>query len=207
MEDKKVITVPDGWEDVTLKQYKEIVLISSNEDLKEEEKFIEIAAVLIDEDPELIKNLNIKDFTLLLNNLKWTNEMPSDAIYKPIIKIDNIEYGLIDNFTKFTVGEWHDLEHFLKEPINNIDKIFSILYRPLLVAYNDRDRVIENYDANIMPIRANLFNEKMTIGNVYGALVFFSHIAINCIQIIAQYLEKDYQLKEKIEEQMNKMKN
>lgn len=206
MEDKKVITVPDGWHEVPINKYQEIHDIVTNNDIKDADKFIEIASILIDEDPENIKSYNIETFLTFARLLDWTNESPSDAIYKPIIKIDDVEYGLIDRLTKLTVGEWMDLEHYIESPILNMHIIFAILYRPLLVAYNDRDRIIENYDANELERRAEIFKSKMMIADVYGALVFFCRIAQNYMKITLEYSDHTNKIMKMLKENIEMVK-
>lgn len=188
MEEKLILTVPDSWEDVTIDQFQEINTLTS----EGTEKTIDIISIFLNEDPELIKKFDITTYTKLISMLGWSNEMPSDANYKPILKIKDQEYGLIPRLNTLLLGEWMDLEHYINEdPIQNIHFIMSILYRPLITAFNDRDRLIEPYDAEVMVRQAELFKKHIKIGEVYGALVFFYLIASNSMQIMKDYLHQE----------------
>lgn len=187
-ENKKQLSVPDGWHEVTIDQFQEIASLTNTGT----ERTIDVMSILLNEDPELIKKLDIPTLTKLINMLSWTNDMPSDAIYKPIIRIDEDEYGLVSKLEQLTTGEWIDIESYITEDaIQNLHKIMSILYRPLITAFNDRDRIVEEYDANVADRQSKIFKDKVKITDVYGCLVFFSLIEKEYIKIMTDYLQTE----------------
>lgn len=181
----KTITVLDGWHEVTIGQYQEISLLNSDDP---SDKMIEVISILTDEDPIDIRKMEITSLTRIMQHLVWTNNLPDDANYKPIIMIDGIEYGFISRLTDLTVGDWIDLEHYLMDPNTNMHNIFATLYRPLVMAFNDRDRLLEVETTNSFSDRAELFKSKAMIGDVYGAFVFFSLIVNESTKTIQEYL-------------------
>lgn len=188
MEQKKQLSVPDGWHEVTIEQFQEVASLTS-EDV---EKTIDTISIFLNEDPELIKKIDLDTLNKLISLLEWSNKLPDDAIYKPILDIDGEQYGLISKLEKLTIGEWFDLEHYVKDnAIQNIHFIMAILYRPLITAFNDRDRIIDDYDADLMPMRAELFKSKLKITDVYGTLVFFSLIEQEYMKIMLHYLKEE----------------
>lgn len=202
MEEKKQLVVPEGWHEVTIDQFQEISsLVSEGYD-----RTIDVLSILLNEDPELIKILDISVLTKLISLLEWSNELPSDANYKPVLRFDEEEYGLISRMQSLTVGEWIDLEHYLTDgSIKNLHIIMSILYRPLISAFNDSDRLIEDYDSDKMISQSLKFKNKVMITDVYGTLVFFYLIASEYTKIIQDYLtEQDQMTMMKSEEKVKK---
>lgn len=181
----KKINVLDGWHEVTIGQYQEISLLSNDNATA---RMIEVVSILTNEDPNDINKMEITSLNKVMNHLEWINKLPNDANYKPIITIDGIEYGFISRLTDLTVGDWIDLEHYLMDANVHMDKIFAILYRPLITAFNDRDRLLENEFGNSFEERALIFKNKAMIGDVYGAFVFFSLIVNESMKTIQAYL-------------------
>lgn len=183
MEQTKRIQVLDGWHEVTVGQYQEIASITYEDPT---DRMLEIVSILVDEDPDEIRKMDLTSLAKIINHLAWTNTIPEDANYKPIIYIDGIEYGCISRLTDLTVGDWIDLEHYVMDLNNNLHNLFAILYRPLITAFNDRDRLLDNVDD--FDSRAKLFQDKAMIEDVYGAFVFFSIIVNESTKTMQEYL-------------------
>lgn len=181
------IQVPDSWAEVTIGQFQEITEI--DKDLHPIQRSIELIAILTDQDPDIIKHLDTSNLVKIAAHLSWLEKIPEDAVYKPIITIDGESYGFLSRLTELTAGEWFDLEAYVEAYDTNLHKILAILYRPLVVAYNDRDRLLEPYDSISADHRAELFKQKANIADTYGAAVFFYLIAQNCTGTIKDYLE------------------
>lgn len=181
------INIPESWNEVTIRQFQEIIEL----DTDETNKTIDIISILTNEDPETIRKTSIESMTNIIPLLAWTNEMPNDAFYKPILKIDDDEFGMISKLESLTTGEWIDIDNYLKEPLKNIHNIMSILYRPLITAFNDRDRLIDEYNVDVAQRQAERFKDHIMIGDVYGALIFFYLIRKEYIQIMQDYLSEE----------------
>lgn len=181
----KTIQVLDGWHEVTIGQYQEIASLDVE---NQTDKMIEIVSILTNEDSMNTRKMDLTSLNRIIQHLAWSNKLPDDAVYKPIIVIDGFEYGFISRLTDLSVGEWIDLEHYLADLNNNLHRIFAILYRPLVTAFNDSDRILENYDSAMLESRAQLFSDKVMITDVYGAFVFFSIIVKESMLTIQDYL-------------------
>lgn len=193
------INVPDSWAEISLAQYMEIASI----DKESNDRSLLVASILIDKDPEEIRQYDIQSFNKIIEAIGWCSNLPEEN-YKPVIKIADQEFGFINRLTDLTLGEWIDLEHYLQDYNNNIHKIAAILYRPLITAFNDRDRIVEPYDAKTAPARAELFEKEIMISEIYGALLFFSIIARECMQTIQDYFQSQIQMKISGESQTKK---
>lgn len=180
------IEVPDGWNEISISQFQEISEVQSGD---ESDKFIQILSIILNYDPDDIRKMDIDSLNKILPLISWATKIPADANYKPIIEIDGEKYGFISRLSDLKTGEWIDLEFYLQDVNKNLHKIFAILYRPLVVAYNDKDRLLEGFNKNEAHQRAELFKEKMMVGDVYGALVFFCLIEQEFIKVLTNYFQ------------------
>lgn len=200
---EKIIKIPESWDDITLAQYQEIAMLDIDDNNK---KMIEIISIITNEDPDVIKKVDVISLNKILACLEWTNKMPNDAIYKPIINANGNEYGFINNLNDLSIGEWIDLEHYMADVPRYLDKIIATLYRPLITAVNDRYRILEPYDSSKIDYIANEIKD-IKITEVYGVLVFFWNIVNASLPIIQDSLIQMPQTKmAKMKRIMKKMK-
>lgn len=177
---QKTITTPDSWSEVNISQFQEL---SVTEDIFEK------IAILTDEDPEELKLMDVASFGRLTAALAWVHVLPNEDARKDVIVIDEIEYGFIDKLSSLSLGEWIDIENYLKDPIKNLHKLMAIFYRPLLTTLKDGTRITEDYDITQASNNANTFLTKMNVSDCYGSLVFFSLIANDCLKTIQAYFQ------------------
>ena len=176
----KTITTPDSWSEVNISQFQEL---SVTEDIFEK------IAILTDEDPEELKLMDVASFGRLTAALAWVHILPNEDARKDVIVIDGIEYGFIDKLSSLSLGEWIDIENYLKDPIKNLHKLMAMFYRPLLTTLKDGTRITEDYDVTQASNNANTFLTKMNVSDCYGSLVFFSLIANDCLKTIQAYFQ------------------
>lgn len=153
----ETIKVPDSWDEVTIGQYQELL---------ESKKDFERVSVLIDQDPEDVRKYDPQSMARILKHLSWTQIPPDQNRYNRFIEVDGVEYRLVHNLNSFTLGEWIDMDEYVKDFNNNLHLVIAMLYRPA-----------GEYRAEDVAGRANLFRDKVSIGQVYGAFVFFSLVA------------------------------
>jgi len=177
---QKTITTPDSWNEVNISQFQEL---SVTEDIFEK------IAILTDEDPEELKLMDVASFGRLTAALAWVHILPNEDVRKDVIVIDDIEYGFIDKLSSLSLGEWIDIENYLKDPIKNLHKLMAMFYRPLLTTLKDGTRITEDYDITQASNNANTFLTKMNVSDCYGSLVFFSLIANDCLKTIQAYFQ------------------
>jgi len=190
------INVPDGWHQVTLGQFIEIGSL----DPKSANHALMVASILTDVDSEEIKKYDTESFNRIVNALSWSNALPEEGGFKKVIEIDGVEYGLINRLSELSVGNWMDLEEYLKDFPQNIHKVLSILYRPLITALNDDFRIIEEYESISGANRAEVFYDKMSVADVHGAVLFFCLIGNLSIKNMKTYLENQiFQMNQKKE--------
>lgn len=170
--DKLNITIPDGWHEVNIRTFQEL---SNLDELEGLNKIVELISILSDKDPEDIKKLDTEGFETLVSHIQWTGTMPSDEV-KTQINILGQDYYLV-KLSNLSLGEWIDLDSWCDNSIENLHKIFALLYRP----------VGEEYDSEKMETRSELFLDKLMIEDVYGTLLFFSIIGNQYQKFIKEY--------------------
>ena len=110
----------------SIADYKKITHL---EHLSDKERMITTLSILTDkEDKELRKlKLNTLEGIFSAVTQRLVDLQPN---FHPIIEIDGILYGF-QPLSKFTLGEYVDLEQLLKDTEGNLEQIMAILYRPI----------------------------------------------------------------------------
>ena len=166
-EETKSYKLVDSWSEVKLEDWVKVI---AAEEKTPSEAALENIKALSDIPETLIKELSIESVAVILNHLSNVKDDADNSLQK-IIKIDGVEYGFHPELSDLTLGEYADLETFLKNGINNhLPEVMAVLYRPITEKKNDV-YTIEAYDGKIS-IRAEIM-KKMNAEQVQGAMVFF----------------------------------
>jgi len=186
----------NSWSDVTLDKW--VKLISKKEKTKTEET-LETISVLSDIPKKIIKELSINDVAAIMKKLALLQESANNKL-KKIITLDGVEYGFHPNLEEITLGEYADIETYMKDGIeNNLHKLMSVLYRPITEKHGN-NYSIEAYGISDTRIRAEKF-KKMKAENVNSSLVFFWNFVKELSIILPQYLmEQSKMILNKIQE-------
>tara|TARA_R100000315_G_C5229152_1_gene140094 strand:+ start:660 stop:1259 length:600 start_codon:yes stop_codon:yes gene_type:complete len=172
----------NSWEDVTLEKWLKLIDFKEDSKTKEAEETI---AALSNIPKQLVRELDLKDVAVLMDKLSGLQKKNNSSL-KKIIEIDGIEYGFHPDLDSITLGEYADIETFIKEGLeNNMPEIMAILYRPIKEKKNDI-YIIDAYDGNIT-MRAEEM-KKMTAEQVQSALVFFWTLGKELSLILPLYL-------------------
>jgi len=172
-----------SWEDVTLEKWLKLIDFANETKTKEAEETI---AALSTIPKQLIKQLELKDVAAIMSKLSEFQQQ-QDSSLKRIIEIDNKRYGFHPDLDSITLGEWADLETFIKQDIEkNLPEVMSILYRPITEETDSGVYTIAAYDGNIT-IRAEQM-KKMSAEQVQSALVFFWHLGNVLLMTLPSFL-------------------
>tara|TARA_R100000655_G_scaffold20797_1_gene42787 strand:- start:44 stop:640 length:597 start_codon:yes stop_codon:yes gene_type:complete len=170
------------WSDVTLKSW--IKLVDYTNGTKSSEALNTIAE-LSNIPKELIKQLELSDIAVIMNRVAELQQKQNSSL-KRVIELEGKRYGFHPNLDEITLGEWADLETFIKDDIEkNLPEVMAILYRPIVEEKN-KVYTIETYDGNIS-IRTEIMR-KMSAEQVQAALVFFYHFVNVLFQTLPSYL-------------------
>jgi len=177
-----------SWEDVTMEKW--LKLTDFQEGTKSEEAEETIAA-LSNIPKQLVKELTLKDVAVIMSKIAEL-QAKQDSSLKRIIEIDGIEYGFHPDLDSITLGEYADIETFIKGGIEkNLPELMAVLYRPIKEKKNDV-YIIDAYDGDIR-LRAEEM-KKMSAQQVQSALRFFFVLGKELSMILPLYLME--QLKE-----------
>jgi len=171
------ITIPEGWHEVSIRQFIEL----SNVNEKGIHHDIECVAILCDEDPEVIKDMDVSDYTEIKNRLTWSMELPKNETKTEIML--NGESLLLIDLKSLTNGEWADLDTFVDDFSNKIHRMVAVLFR----------KPKEEYNGKVCEERAIRMLDKVMIADVYSAMLFFCLIGEMSMSNIETYLLKKIQ--------------
>ena len=172
-----------SWNDVTLDKW--VKLISKKEKTKSQEA-LDTISILSDIPKKVINELSVEDIAVILKRIAYLQEKDNSKL-KKIFKLNDIEYGFHPNLEEITLGEYADIETYLKNGIeNNLTKLMAVLYRP--VTERDGDNYsIEAYGTSNSRMRAEKF-KKMKAADVNSSLVFFWTFVKELSTILPSYL-------------------
>ena len=172
----------NSWEEVTLEKW--LKLIDFETGTKTEEATETIAA-LSDIPKQLVKELALSDVAVIMSKV---GELQSkqDTKLKRIIEINGIEYGFHPDLDSISLGEYADIEQFIKNGIeSNLPELMAVLYRPVKEKKNDI-YIIDAYDGDIRMRTEEM--KQMSAEQVQSALVFFYTFAKVLSEILPSYL-------------------
>jgi len=171
------------WSDVTLEKW--LKLIDFHNGSKSSEATETIAA-LSDIPKKLIKQLELKDVAVIMGRVAELQQKQNSSL-KKIIEVEGKEYGFHPDLDSITLGEYADIETFIKNDIEkHLPELMAILYRPITERGENGVYTIQAYDGNIR-IRTELM-KKMKAEQVQSALVFFYHLGNVLLTTLPSYL-------------------
>ena len=172
----------NSWSDVNLSTW--LQLIDFETGTKTEEATETIAA-LSDIPKKLIKELSLSDVAVIMSKVGELQQ-EQDTKLKRIIEINDVEYGFHPDLDSISLGEYADIEQFIKNGIDSsLPELMSVLYRPVKLKKNDI-YIIDSYDGDIR-LRAEEM-KLMSAEQVQSALVFFYTLGKVLSEIMPLYL-------------------
>ena len=171
------IVIPENWYEVTLPQYlsfKKSIKPYEGQDIYAD-KIIEHACYrLCGIKKDILHKLPTDAFlTVQESVLKLIASNNNEKLVKSF-EIGDTTYGFIPDFNAMTYGEYVDLVELCKNTWDNIAEIMAILYRPIVKKYKDSYEIAKYNGSNENQIY--LFQQKLTMDIVYGALSFFLYL-------------------------------
>ena len=172
-----------SWTEVTLEKWLKLVSFKTGTKTKEARETI---AALSDIPKNVIDQLELKDVALIMEKVSDLQK-DEDSSLKRVIEIDGKRYGFHPDLNSITLGEYADIENFIKNDIEkNLPELMAVLYRPIVEETSSGVYTIEAYDGDIT-IRTEKM-KKMAIEQVQSALVFFYHFAQVLLMILQSFL-------------------
>jgi hypothetical protein len=176
------LSIPQSWEDITLKKYLNLMNELKNYEGEDEAQFAVMLQILCGLDAEYLKGISIADYNLIKNELNnFIGSM--DSTLHRFITIDGVEYGFEPNLSEMAYGAYVDITQYSEIAINdNWAKIMNILYRPV-TSKNSIYYTIETYTGD--------YNyEKwlnVSMDKHFGALFFLLNLSMDLAKNILSY--------------------
>ena len=156
-----------SWDDVNLETWIKLVAFKKGTNAEES---LESIALLSNIPKKLVTELSIVDVAVIMQHIAKVQEEQKGAL-KRIITLEGKEYGFHPSLDRITLGEYADLETFIKLGIDQyLPEVMAILYRRVVKKKN-KIYTIEAYKGDT-EIRAEIM-KKMSASQVQSALVFF----------------------------------
>jgi len=157
----------NSWADVDLSTWLKLIDFQTGTKTQEATESI---TLLTDIPKELVKELALSDVSIIMSKI-GEMQAKQNTNLKRLIKINGVEYGFHPDLDKITLGEYADIESFIKNGIDkNLPELCAVLYRPVKEKKNNI-YIIEAYDGDIRMRMEEM--KKMTAEQVQSALVFF----------------------------------
>ena len=159
-----------SWRDVSIKKYLQIQDIISDESLTEEEKSIEIANIIYEQD---ITELSLPEYAQKLKGLAFVNKMPENEKLANSYTINGTKYRSSANIDSVQANQFIDFQNYAKK--NDIIGCISCFFIPEGHKYNN------GYD--ILKVKSDIGDLPITVAN---ALAFFFKTQYVILLVLSQ---------------------
>ena len=168
--------IPQHWNELTMKQYMGCMKILKDQSVKKElEKVVKMLSVITEIDEVDIYRLPVKNInTLGLKLTKFLGTKPNEEL-QHLVMINDVEYGFHPKLSDMTFGEWIDIDNYINAGVDdNLHKIMSVLYRPIIAKQKNGKYAIEPYEPS--EEKQNTIKDNLTVKEFNGVSVFFSDL-------------------------------
>tara|TARA_R100000808_G_C2089709_1_gene110565 strand:- start:116 stop:742 length:627 start_codon:yes stop_codon:yes gene_type:complete len=192
----KTYKVVDSWKDVTLEKWQQLVLGKKKSKTQEAKETIKALSTL---PIKLVEEMSLSDVAAIFEKL---SNLQIEGKLKKVFEIDGIEYGFLPDLDEITLGEWADIEHYIKDGIDkNMHKIMAVLFRPVTSKEGKMYSIQAYKDGRE---RAEKFRKKMNAEQVQQSLVFFWSLGNELLTTLPLFLMEKMN---KIQAEMNLAKS
>jgi hypothetical protein len=179
----KTYNLIDSWSDVTLEKWIKLVEVETGSKTEEAKETI---SVLSDIPKKLVEELALRDAALIMSKIAEL-QSEQDTVLKKVFEINGVEYAMHPNLDEITLGEYADIETFIKNGLEkNMPELMAVLFRPIKDKHENGAYTIAAYDGDIT-IRAEEM-KKMSAEQVQSALVFFYRLGSVFLTTLPSYL-------------------
>jgi hypothetical protein len=185
---KKTYNLAQNWDNVTLGQYMEMMGYVNHESMTDTYKAMNCICILTGMTMEQAKKIQANSLEDLMNAVSGLLNTPTDEKLHHLVEIDGVEYGFHPKLSDITLGEFADLESYIKDGVDdNLDKILTVLYRPVEEKKGDKYRIAKyEYSEE----KVELFKKKFNVNWVAGASVFFLSLGLELSTDLLTFLRK-----------------
>ena len=162
---------PKNWSDLNLGQLQ--IALSDAPDITK-------AAALLNVSEAKARELTPAEVDAVLSAFTGLTET---AIHRNIFRLNGVEYGFVNDWGEFSIGEWIDCEKYQADFWPNAHRLMSVLYRPVRMRGGEK-YVIAKYTAKE---NADVFKQ-MPADLFSGAMLFFWNLRTQRLQTLIHCL-------------------
>ena len=193
---EKIYNVVNSWNEVTLEKWQQVVLGKKKSKTEEAKETIKALSTL---PVKLIEEMALSDVAQIFERL---SKLQIEGKLKKVFEIDEVEYGFLPDLDEITLGEWADIEQYIKDGLEkNMHKIMAVLVRPITNKEGKMYSVQAYKDGRE---RAEKFKKKMNAEQVQQSLVFFWSFGKELLNLLPSCL---MEVMKKIQTEINLQKN
>ena len=177
------ITIPTELADITLEQYqKYLKLIEANDENATQTHFFKAKIIEIFCDIPFIElhNMKVMDVDEIVQTIYNALEQTPQLVNT--FKMGDQNFGFIPSLEDMTFGEYVDLDTYIGK-WEQMNVAMSVLYRPI-TAQKGKKYLIEDYRGD----NYHDIMKQMPLSAVFGSIVFFYHLGIDCSKDMMTYL-------------------
>ena len=164
---KYTFSVPKDINELTIENYSKLKeTLNITEKLKDVDKTLQIVSTLSNIPLKALKTIDTESIGKLIVYVnKFLTSQPNTELNN-IITVDGKSYGINTDLENMTLGEFIDLETYIKDIDNNLHMVMSVLYR-LVTKRKGKKYNTKDYKPN--RDKASLFEKNIKIKDIYGA--------------------------------------
>jgi len=177
------ITIPTELADITLEQYqKYLKLVEANDEVATQTHFFKAKIIEIFCNIPFIElhNMKVIDVDEIVQTIYSALEKTPQLVNT--FKMGDQEFGFIPKLDDMTFGEYVDLDTYIGK-WDQMNVAMSVLYRPI-TAKKGHKYLIEDYRGD----NYHDIMKQMPLSAVFGSIVFFYHLGIDCSKDMMTYL-------------------
>ena len=181
------IEIPEALADISVEKYKKFVMMATEEN-GDEQALYHFCGLTPDQQENMKKN----DRDYIRNKIgEVLNEKPTLV---KTFKYNSVEYGFHPKLEDISMGEYIDLDEYLKEPYKNAEKILGVLYRPITSKMYGR-HLVETYD----PDKHNGLGFQDLSADIFlGCLLFFYRLEISLLITFLRSSQKEEEMNQSL---------
>lgn len=190
------IEIPENLSDIKLSAYKKFILLAN------EENGDEVALhYLCGIDPRMQQGMKKKDLDEI--RIQIGNVLSEKPSLVKSFTFKGKEYGFHPKLEDISMGEYVDLDEYLKEPYKNAEKVLGVLYRPITKKIFGRHS-IETYDPDI---HDGLGFQDLSADIFLGCLLFFYRLEINLLKTFLHSSQRDQEMNQRLTSKLNSVES
>ena len=160
------ITIPNSWDEITLKQFQDVERYYSDKDRKFDAR--EVLHIFTDKTVEEIDQLPMEITEILMNKLMFLQDKPKEDAPSNKVIIDGEEY-IINVMEKLKTGEYISIDTVLKADKYDYASILAIICRKKGEIYDSK------FEAELFEKRKEMW-ERQPVMKIMPTIAFF----LNC---------------------------